>query len=196
MFMSITFTTFSLHLLRCKNDTVEFLAFPIRVLNSNYRLRTDRLATVHECDQGTNTMSFTSHYTVSDNKCLSQRQMSRDVKVSRPCWSRDRKLWSRSRTIRSRSHECRSRGLEVIIDYKVSYKVASSAPVERIFSQIEIAIPSHFESSGISGLLCQISGNSGIFLYSINLFQNSIYRFILRRNLLSSLLQQVGSPLT
>ena len=31
----------------------------------------------------------------------------RDVKVSRPCWSRDRKLWSRSRsrTIRSRSHE-------------------------------------------------------------------------------------------
>ena len=28
---------------------------------------------------------------------------------------------------------------------------------------LEIAIPSHFESSGISGLLCQISGNSGIF---------------------------------
>jgi len=63
--------------------------------------------------------------------------------------------------------------------------------------RLEIAIPSHFESSGISGLLCQIFGNSGIFsgisLYSINLFQNSIYRFIglLRRNLLSSLLQQV-----
>jgi hypothetical protein len=60
---------------------------------------------------------------------------------------------------------------------------------------VGIAIPDHFESSGISGLLCQISGNSGIFsgisLYSINLFQNSIYRFILRRNLLSSLLQQV-----
>ena len=111
MFMSITFTTFSLHLLRCKNDTVEFLAFPIRVLNSNYRLRTDRLATVHECDQGTNTMSFTSHYTVSDNKCLSQRQMSRDVKVSRPCWSRDRKLWSRSRTIRSRSRSHEDVGL-------------------------------------------------------------------------------------
>jgi len=39
-----------------------------------------------------------------------------------------------------------------------------------------IAIPSHFESSGISGLFCQISGNSGIFpgisLYSIILFQN------------------------
>ena len=33
--------------------------------------------------------------------------LGRDVKVSRPCWSRDRKLWSRSRsrsrTIRSRS---------------------------------------------------------------------------------------------
>lgn len=43
------------------------------------------------------------------------------VSVSWRCWS-----WS---------HACRSRGLEVIIGYKVSYKVASSAPVERIFSQ-------------------------------------------------------------
>ena len=43
-------------------------------------------------------------------------------------------------------------------------------------SGLVIAIPSHFESSGISGLFCQISGNSGIFpgisLYSIILFQN------------------------
>jgi hypothetical protein len=60
-------------------------------------------------------------------------------------------------------------------------------------------MPNHFESSGISELLCQISGNSGIFsgisLYSIIFFQNSIYRLILRRTLLSSLLQQI-SPLT
>lgn len=61
-----------------------------------------------------------------------------------------------------------------------------------------IAIPSHFESSGISGILCRISGNSGIFsgisFHPINLFQNTIYHFILRRNLLSSLLQETASP--
>ena len=27
-----------------------------------------------------------------------RRGLGRDVKVSRPCWSRDRKLWSRSRS--------------------------------------------------------------------------------------------------
>ena len=75
-----------------------------------------------------------------------------------------------------------------------------SARTAQVHLWLEIAIPSHFESSGIAGLLCQISGNSGIFsgisLYSINLFQNSIYRFILRRNLLSSLLHVLASPLT
>jgi hypothetical protein len=40
--------------------------------------------------------------------------------------------------------------------------------------RLEIAIPDHFESSGISGLISQISRNSGISLYSNNMFQNSI----------------------
>jgi hypothetical protein len=50
-----------------------------------------------------------------------------------------------------------------LLTYRAYFSSASPLVGQPHWLLVEIAIPNHFESSGISGLLCQISGNSGIF---------------------------------